>query len=87
MDDEVFVMKKENDLLKFLSLNLLIVLFVVAQATAATSTGDDASARAAALGRMTTAYTIGATIGPAVGGFLAEQGDFYIGKFYIMKLL
>jgi MFS family permease len=53
--------------------------FLVAQATAADSTGNDASARAAALGRMTTAYTIGATLGPTVGGFLADRGDFYIG--------
>mmetsp|Transcript_28388 Transcript_28388/g.76905 ORF Transcript_28388/g.76905 Transcript_28388/m.76905 type:complete len:474 (+) Transcript_28388:163-1584(+) len=53
--------------------------FLVAQATAATITGDDASMRAAALGRMTTAYTIGATIGPALGGYLAGQGDFYVG--------
>jgi len=53
--------------------------FLVAQATAATTTGDDASVRAAALGRMTTAYTIGATIGPALGGYLAGKGDFYIG--------
>jgi OCT family organic cation transporter-like MFS transporter 18 len=37
--------------------------FLVAQATAATSTRGDAAARAQALGRMTTAYTIGATIG------------------------
>jgi MFS family permease len=28
---------------------------------------------------MTTAYTIGATIGPALGGFLAGKGDFYAG--------
>jgi len=53
--------------------------FLVAQATAATTTGDDASVRAAALGRMTTAYTIGATIGPVLGGYLAGKGDFYIG--------
>jgi OCT family organic cation transporter-like MFS transporter 18 len=53
--------------------------FLVAQATAATTTGDNAALRAAALGRMTTAYTIGATIGPALGGYLAGQGDFYIG--------
>jgi len=52
--------------------------FLVAQATAATTTEDDVL-RAAALGRMTTAYTIGATIGPALGGYLAGQGDFYIG--------
>lgn len=53
--------------------------FLVAQATAATTTGNDAAARAAALGRMTTAYTIGATLGPTLGGYLAKQGDFYIG--------
>jgi len=34
--------------------------------------------RAAALGRMTTAYTIGATIGPALGGYLASS-DLYAG--------
>ncbi len=53
--------------------------FLVAQATAATTTKGNAALRAAALGRMTTAYTIGATIGPALGGYLAGQGDFYIG--------
>jgi predicted MFS family arabinose efflux permease len=53
--------------------------FLVAQATAATSTGGDESARAQALGRMTTAYTIGATVGPALGGYLAEKGDLYAG--------
>jgi OCT family organic cation transporter-like MFS transporter 18 len=83
--------------------------FLIAQATAATSTGGDSVARAAALGRMTTgrqiifyivffcnmlydtvltlciliylhgtAYTIGATLGPALGGYLAGNGDFYI---------
>ena len=51
--------------------------FLVAQATAATATGGDAAARAKALGRMTTAYTCGATIGPALGGWLADQGDLY----------
>lgn len=53
--------------------------FLVAQAVAATSCQGNEAARAQALGRMTTAYTIGATIGPAVGGFLAEHGDLYIG--------
>lgn len=52
---------------------------LVAQATAATTTGTDVAARAAALGRMTTAYAVGATLGPALGGYLADQGDFYIG--------
>jgi len=40
--------------------------------------GDDA-ARARALGRMTTAYTLGATMGPYLGGRLAEHGDLYVG--------
>lgn len=53
--------------------------FLVAQATAATSCGNNSAARAAALGRMTTAYTIGATLGPSIGGYLADKGDFYIG--------
>lgn len=53
--------------------------FLVAQATASTATRGDATLRAAALGRMTTAYTVGATIGPALGGYLAESGDFYLG--------
>lgn len=62
--------------------------FLVAQATAAASTGNDASARAAALGRMTTAYTVGATLGPTIGGYLADRGDFYIGaKFAVVGSL
>jgi predicted MFS family arabinose efflux permease len=53
--------------------------FLVAQAVAATSCQGNEAARAQALGRMTTAYTVGATLGPALGGFLAQQGDLYIG--------
>jgi MFS family permease len=54
--------------------------FLVAQATAAVATADaHPDVRAAALGRMTTAYTIGATIGPLVGGVLADSGDLYAG--------
>jgi len=59
--------------------------FLVAQATAATaateagSESDDAAQRAQALGRMTTSYTIGATIGPALGGYLAHKGGMYLG--------
>ncbi|KAL3912043.1 MAG: hypothetical protein SGILL_007041, partial [Bacillariaceae sp.] len=56
---------------------ILMAAFLVAQATASTATGGDATARAAALGRMTTAYTIGATVGPALGGWLADRGDLY----------
>ena len=47
-----------------------------AAAAAATTTRR----RAAALARMTTAYTIGATIGPALGGYLASTAsDLYVG--------
>jgi MFS transporter, OCT family, solute carrier family 22 (organic cation transporter), member 18 len=53
--------------------------FLVAQAVAATSCQNNEAARAQALGRMTTAYTIGATLGPAMGGYLAEHGDLFIG--------
>lgn len=54
--------------------------FLVAQAAAAISTGSNAAARAQALGRMTTAYTIGGTIGPALGGWLVDtMGDLYLG--------
>ena len=28
---------------------------------------------------MTTSYTIGATLGPALGGYLADKGDLYVG--------
>mmetsp|Transcript_42956 Transcript_42956/g.64748 ORF Transcript_42956/g.64748 Transcript_42956/m.64748 type:complete len:492 (-) Transcript_42956:555-2030(-) len=59
--------------------------FLVAQATAACSTGGDEKGeedeaksttnRARALARMTTAYTIGATVGPALGGYLATPGN------------
>jgi predicted MFS family arabinose efflux permease len=58
---------------------VLQAAFLVAQATAANTTGGDSAARARALGRMTTAYTIGATIGPALGGYLASLGDLYFG--------
>ena len=54
--------------------------FLVAQAVAATSCQGDEAARAQALGRMTTAYTIGATLGPYMGGkILAQTDDLYIG--------
>lgn len=49
-----------------------------AQAIAATSTAGSDGARAQALARMTTAYTIGASVGPALGGFLAGHGDLYL---------
>ena len=53
--------------------------FLVAQAVAAIACQGDEAARAQALGRVTTAYTIGATLGPAMGGYLAEHGDLYVG--------
>jgi len=54
--------------------------FLVAQAVAATSCQGDEAARAQALGRMTTAYTIGATIGPYMGGLILSRTDnLYIG--------
>ncbi len=65
--------------------------FLVGQATVASystapSSGNSVSevqnddkTRAVALGRMTTAYTVGATLGPALGGFLAIEGDYYAG--------
>jgi MFS transporter, OCT family, solute carrier family 22 (organic cation transporter), member 18 len=53
--------------------------FLVAQAVAAIACQGDEAARAQALGRVTTAYTIGATLGPAIGGLLAEHGDLYVG--------
>ncbi|KAL7489776.1 hypothetical protein ACHAW6_015484 [Cyclotella cf. meneghiniana] len=56
--------------------------FLVGQATVSCSEeqedGASSTRRAAALGRMTTAYTIGATIGPALGGYLAST-DLYAG--------
>ena len=55
--------------------------FLVAQAAAASCTSADASSRAEALGRMTTAYTIGSTIGPALGGKIAANGDLYRGAY------
>jgi OCT family organic cation transporter-like MFS transporter 18 len=58
---------------------LLQHAFLVGQATVVVSTLEDSAARAAALGRMTTAYTVGATIGPALGGYLGKKSDLYVG--------
>ncbi|EJK50678.1 hypothetical protein THAOC_30279 [Thalassiosira oceanica] len=57
---------------------LLQHAFLVGQAIVVSQEGHDATARAAALGRMTTMYTIGATVGPALGGYLATS-DMYAG--------
>ncbi|KAL3817802.1 hypothetical protein ACHAXA_002669 [Cyclostephanos tholiformis] len=62
---------------------LLQHAFLVGQATVVGS--RSVSTRASALGRMTTAYTIGATVGPALGGRLASSdydgggSDLYVG--------
>ena len=56
---------------------LLQHAFLVGQATVV-SCEESSVGRAAALGRMTTAYTVGATIGPALGGYLGEK-DLYAG--------
>mmetsp|Transcript_19151 Transcript_19151/g.24846 ORF Transcript_19151/g.24846 Transcript_19151/m.24846 type:complete len:436 (+) Transcript_19151:120-1427(+) len=53
--------------------------FLVAQALVASITRGHESERAAALGRLTTAYTVGATLGPALGGILGARGDYYRG--------
>ena len=52
--------------------------FLVAQALIASTTRGQTE-RAAALGRLTTAYTVGATLGPAAGGFFGARGDYYLG--------
>ena len=60
--------------------------FLVGQATVSCveneyldeNTSSSSTMRAAALGRMTTAYTVGATIGPGLGGILASE-DLYAG--------
>ena len=56
--------------------------FLVAQALIATNLSDgnaSSSSRAAALGRLTTAYTIGASVGPALGGMIGASGDYFFG--------
>ena len=64
---------------------LLHHAFLVGQATVSCSMEeeeeDDAASsarRAVTLGQMTTAYTVGATIGPALGGYLGTT-DLYVG--------
>lgn len=51
--------------------------FLVAQALIAQETSEED--RATALGRATTAYTIGATVGPLCGGWLGASGNYYLG--------
>lgn len=51
--------------------------FLVAQAVVAQSVPPER--RAAALGRLMSCYTVGAMIGPALGGHLGAKGDFRLG--------
>jgi len=52
--------------------------FLCAQATVSKCAGD-AKSRVAALGRLTACYTAGATVGPAIGGYLGANVDHYFG--------
>lgn len=52
--------------------------FLCAQATVSQCTAGGRE-RVAALGRLTAAYTVGATLGPALGGYLGANVDHYIG--------
>lgn len=40
---------------------------------------EEGKSRAAVLGMLTTCYTIGMVVGPAVGGILGSTGDYYYG--------
>jgi MFS family permease len=50
--------------------------FLCAQTAVATFTADGPE-RVKALGRLTTAYTVGATLGLYIGGYLGASGDYY----------
>lgn len=52
--------------------------FLCAQVAASQVTPDGAE-RVAALGRLTVSYTIGAVMGPTIGGYLGASGDYYLG--------
>ncbi|KAJ8609609.1 hypothetical protein CTAYLR_006264 [Chrysophaeum taylorii] len=52
--------------------------FLVAQALVGASAHTEHD-RAAALGRLTTAYTVGATLGPGLGGWFGKRGSYYAG--------
>jgi len=51
--------------------------FLCAQ-TAVSQLTPEGSARVAALGRLTTAYTIGGVLGPYSGGLLGAKGDYFL---------
>jgi len=52
--------------------------FLAAQSCAIklTKPGEE---RIVVLGRLVTSYTIGGVVGPALGGWLASEGDYYVG--------
>lgn len=52
--------------------------FLCAQLTASQVTQDGPD-RVRALGLLTTSYTVGAIMGPSIGGFLGASGDYYLG--------
>jgi len=52
--------------------------FLCAQ-TAIAKVTDDGPSRIAALGRLTSAYTVGGLVGPALGGVLGSSGNYYLG--------
>lgn len=52
--------------------------FLCAQVGVAQSVNDDKK-RTAALGRLTMSYTVGAVIGPTLGGWMGANGDYYLG--------
>lgn len=51
--------------------------FLVAQTFVASQARDED--RAEALGLLVTAFTAGATVGPAIGGWIGASGDYYMG--------
>lgn len=52
--------------------------FMCAQLSASQLTSDGPE-RVKALGRLTMSYTVGAVLGPTIGGFLGASGDYYFG--------
>mmetsp|Transcript_56477 Transcript_56477/g.93339 ORF Transcript_56477/g.93339 Transcript_56477/m.93339 type:complete len:450 (-) Transcript_56477:261-1610(-) len=53
--------------------------FLCAQ-TAVARVTQDGPDRVAALGRLTTAYTVGGVVGPYIGGYLGSSGDYFLGS-------
>ena len=57
---------------------LFMAGFLCAQ-TAVSRLTVEGKERVEALGRLTTAYTIGGVFGPYIGGLLGSSGDYFIG--------